>query len=678
MRRSVSISWNRLAMPLLFLNLLFAVACGTLEVGIEPDASPVDTAVIKTPVTTPAVPNRTVTGQIPTPTSILDGSHLSFSDPALGLSLDIPLWWETRSSPGAVTRFVQMDATGAERSVLTLSTLNPSSTTLELALEEVSQGAWGPHIHDVQSVTLGAFAGLRLELSPGDDRPPLVWLVVAPCGRAVGIIPQVDPAWIEPVIEVVLDTLQPIPVTSSVPTTSEPAPAPTTAPSTTETVVGTLSGLQEPLLIDGEQGWIFASAQVDGQPRTVKLATQDGRLLAAYDVVGKLALDRTGGRLFVDQGQAGVAILDAATGVLQATVALPTVGPASAEPQVDPNTGLAYLFRDTIVYVLDPLAATVTQAFTLSIPSTVCDDPGDDAPIARSFYDLVNNQLYLGFITRVCTPWVQQTIVAYDAATMTELGRYSTELGYQAVPYSDSLYGTTAGRLGRNVSWAWNGHDVWFEQGDDGRILQGIVADWGRGLVYEALDGQIWVLTPYPREVSARTDAVALNNGGRLVGHDPISDQLYFLSHGRLQNLPTSAVLEPSTQQTDVPPPYCRPSEAVVTLLASSATVKVGQVVSVTVSLDNSETTGVRLGQPQYILDVQPPGILTADSLGPVVHPLTLEPGQWDVVGFQLQAVSPGQATLTAFTDFEIHALDMSSGSWSGCDSWPLEIVVTP
>ncbi|MGD9099019.1 MAG: hypothetical protein PVF45_00965 [Anaerolineae bacterium] len=306
----------------------------------------------------------------------------------------------------------------------------------------------------------------------------------------------------------------------------------------------TVSDLAEPLLIDGEKGWIFAAAQVDDQPRTVKLATQDGQLLAAYPLTGKLALDRAGKRLFVDQGESGVAVMDAQTGALLATVALPTPGPAGADPQVDPTSGLAYAFRDKTVYVINPTTASVVQTVTLSIPRTSCGDPAGEAPITRSFYDLINGRLYLVFVTYTCTPWLTHTLVAYDAATLTDLGRYQTGLRYQAVPYSDSLYGTTAARLGRNISWAWNGYQAWFEEGGEARALQGIVADWGRGLVYEALEGQIWAYEPYPRQVVGQVEVALLAHGGRLVGHDPISDQLYFLVDGQLEIQPTGTVLD--------------------------------------------------------------------------------------------------------------------------------------
>ncbi len=143
---------------------------------------------------------------------------------------------------------------------------------------------------------------------------------------------------------------------------------------------------------------------------------------------------------------------------------------------------------------------------------------------------------------------------------------------------------------------------------------------------------------------------------------------------------PTSEPLPtPDVTPELVPPtPYCRPSEASVNLSVSAVTLEVGQVISVTVTLVNGDTTDARLGEILYSLGVEPANILIGDSLGPVRHPLSLEPGQSDEVEFVLQAATPGQVTLTGSTSFEIHALDYSSASWSGCRSWPLEIIVTP
>jgi hypothetical protein len=136
--------------------------------------------------------------------------------------------------------------------------------------------------------------------------------------------------------------------------------------------------------------------------------------------------------------------------------------------------------------------------------------------------------------------------------------------------------------------------------------------------------------------------------------------------------------LTPTATMNSTGTPYCRPSEASVRLSASTMSLEVGQSVSVTVTLANGHASGVRLGQVQVSLGVQPSGILVSDNLGPVAHPQTLEPGESAETEFALRAVAPGRATLTGSTSFEMHALDYSSGSWSGCRSGPLKILVTP
>ena len=128
---------------------------------------------------------------------------------------------------------------------------------------------------------------------------------------------------------------------------------------------------------------------------------------------------------------------------------------------------------------------------------------------------------------------------------------------------------------------------------------------------------------------------------------------------------------------SSTPTPYCTPSDASVSLSASSTTLEVGQAVSVTVTLVNG-ASNAKLGLIQYSLNVQPHDVLNSDDLGPVEHRLSLEPGQSDAVKFVLRAAAPGRVTLTGSTSFETHALDYSWGSWSGCQSRPLEIVVRP
>jgi len=138
----------------------------------------------------------------------------------------------------------------------------------------------------------------------------------------------------------------------------------------------------------------------------------------------------------------------------------------------------------------------------------------------------------------------------------------------------------------------------------------------------------------------------------------------------------SAAAPTPAEGSAAAPTPYCRPGEAWVDVSASATRLEVGQAVSVSVTLTNGDASDVKLGLIQYALDVHPSGVLTSDDLEPVEHPLTLEPGQSDGAEFVLRASTPGRATLTGSASFEMHALDYAWGSWSGCRSWPLEIIV--
>ncbi len=302
--------------------------------------------------------------------------------------------------------------------------------------------------------------------------------------------------------------------------------------------------LTQPLLIDGEKGWLFAPAQSSGEAFTIKMSATDGRLLHKYPFAGRIALERAHNRLIIDQGDAGLLILDTVTGAVLATILLPENDPDRAGPQVDPATGLVYAFRNQTIYVVDPAAAAVVHSHTVSIPVLVCDELREDAPIAQTTYDLVNQKLYLFFITYVCTPWVSQTMIAYHAPSLTELGRYGVELYYQAVPFLDSLYGTTMDRLGWRTSWAWNGSTTWFEEARyEAVLLKGIVADWQRHYLYEAWGDTIFIIQAYPREPLGSVYLPWLREDVVLVGHNPITDHLYFLDNGRLRIEDTAPLL---------------------------------------------------------------------------------------------------------------------------------------
>lgn len=342
----------------------------------------------------------------------------------------------------------------------------------------------------------------------------------------------------------------PIATTTPASPLDAPFPTATSLPAPGAPQVAILS----PLQIDSQANRLYAAAQVNGQPKLVVLDARDGRLLAAWDTVGQLALDAGRGRLIVDRGAPGVAVLDAASGETLTTVALPAQdGPPA--PQVDLRTGLVYAFRDATLHVINPANGSVVESLPLSETRSVCDVPGDDAPIHQTAYDSSAGRLYLSFITYTCVPWVGVTLVAYDAAELTEIGRTEVDIRAQFVSHDGVLHGLTVSRLGPTLTWAWDGETRQDESSDYLGEPAGAAVDVERGLVYQAVGETI-------RTVSLRGDtpagqvAVPLLAGNRLAGHNPATDTLYFVSPaGRLTLWPAENLFTGSAPALTAPSP---------------------------------------------------------------------------------------------------------------------------
>jgi outer membrane protein assembly factor BamB len=352
---------------------------------------------------------------------------------------------------------------------------------------------------------------------------------------------------------------------SSPPSTPEPAgptPArPPVSPSVTTPLPTVPAGisppaitLRQPVLVDGERGRLYAAGQVNALPRTVMLSTVDGQLLADFEPSGALAVDRNHDRLVIDDGQAGLYVYAAATGDLLSSVPLPTQE-SVPRPQVDPATGLIFAFRGHQVLTVDPDVGTVVGTADLDVESTVCSEPAGPARIWQSHYDLLTSRLYLVLITYVCTPWTGATVVAYDMPDLAPIGRFEIDPNYQAEPFQGSLFGTTRPRMGPNQYWAWSGGEPWYSASGEGSLaLRGIVADWARGLIYEAVDQEMHIVDPTSRKTVGQV-ALEVLSDGHLVAHDPITDQLYFLTgSGRLYLAPAADLF------AQVGPPQPAPS----------------------------------------------------------------------------------------------------------------------
>lgn len=154
---------------------------------------------------------------------------------------------------------------------------------------------------------------------------------------------------------------------------------------------------------------------------------------------------------------------------------------------------------------------------------------------------------------------------------------------------------------------------------------------------------------------------------------------------GKVTNDPSEPIdkvfyLPSSTTRTSMPmniegsDTYCNPPNTEIWLVSSTTISPVGEDFEVELHLKNEEASDALMGQIQYRLNVTPNTAF--DDLGPVDSVLTLYPGDSNKVTFQLKANSEGMIQIVGSASYELHALDFSWGSWSGCESYPLEVEV--
>lgn len=316
--------------------------------------------------------------------------------------------------------------------------------------------------------------------------------------------------------------------------------------------LGPISG---PLLIDGEEGRIYTQAEIDGALYTVVLDAENGHLQQFFSPAGRLGLDRAQQRLVVDQGDAGVTILDATSGAVLGKLSVP--GGPVADPQINADTARGYLFRESTIHVIDLDAQTIVEMIESPLSLSVCDELQGAAPITRSYYDPAEAMLHVSFTTSVCTPYFTETIVSYNGE-LEPVAQYEYPNVYQAVPFAGNLYGTSVLRgyqpFGLSY-WAFNATEEWYDEtvvGSDAE-LKGIVVDEQRNFLYEALwENPNQGETERMIRISDTADRTLLSTvpwerlgleDAQLAGYDSVGDQLYFLEDGVLHILATDLLL---------------------------------------------------------------------------------------------------------------------------------------
>jgi hypothetical protein len=366
------------------------------------------------------------------------------------------------------------------------------------------------------------------------------------------------------------DSPTPSPTATPLPTrtpTSTSSPTPT--PSPTPTVALPVLELRPPMVIDSEGGRLYLAATADGVEGIVALAATDGQWLATYLITGQLAVDNVHGWLYVDQDETGLSVLDAPTGERRTVIALPSNSNEWREenpvPQADPLTGQVLAFRDNVVYIADPSQGAVVDTISFDIPKADDCRSGDGPlPISWVEYDNGRRILYLDFLTYVCTPWFGDTVVSYDLNARAEIARG----GYSyptATAFDGALYGSSWYRMGVGYRWLWREGQPRFVSADWGNTAR-LYVDSTRGWLYEASAAGGF------RVFDAETMSLLINIPrpveGDLVGYDPRTDQLYFLSEGQLRTWLASAIQPPTPEPLQVSNP---PAEPVGRLFVSPA-----------------------------------------------------------------------------------------------------------
>jgi hypothetical protein len=138
---------------------------------------------------------------------------------------------------------------------------------------------------------------------------------------------------------------------------------------------------------------------------------------------------------------------------------------------------------------------------------------------------------------------------------------------------------------------------------------------------------------------------------------------------------------QPPDTATPSPTPTlaCETDTASLVVSLSAETVKAGDGVSVTLTLNNEGC--VALGLPQYRLAIQsdgPEAVFAPSSPEPVVHYLAVAPGGTDTAGFGLRAVAAGQATLSASVSYEVHLGYPGPAYWGSASAEDILMTVAP
>lgn len=303
-------------------------------------------------------------------------------------------------------------------------------------------------------------------------------------------------------------------------------------------------------VIDRDAERIYVRGRVDEIEKTVVLALADERLLATYDLAGDLGLDAVNGWLYVDQGPAGLAVINTRSERLHTVIPLPVQQGYNSHttPVADSTSGLVMVARDNVVYVADPGTGLIVD----TLATDVINDVRQAASITRIEYDDTARLLYLENLVHSCHSSLggscsTYAITSYDMAAGTEITRTLT---------SDSITTAVGGYLVRSrlscPGASCNGRRSVWRNGEPWLYSTGW-KDWGGPIDFDPARQRFYEMTDthlrvYDAETMALTMYLTRPMTGAFEGYNPQTDALQFRPDGVLQQWPVSNIRPPEPE----------------------------------------------------------------------------------------------------------------------------------
>jgi photosystem II stability/assembly factor-like uncharacterized protein len=310
-----------------------------------------------------------------------------------------------------------------------------------------------------------------------------------------------------------------------------------------------------PRLADESARRSYAQGQVDGLEKTLVLDSIGEGLLSTYDLAGKLALDGKNGWLYVDQGPAGLAVVDLHAQQLHKVVALPETDHPPF-PQADPDTGRVLAFRDNAVYIIDPASGSIVDTMAAAPINQVHCSSGlvnsSPRPINLTAYDQANHILYLDFNDFTCTSTAGANsgylIVSYNMTSKTEVARGGGSMWSGGTIVGSDFYESSyycIGALCQGYRWVWRQGRPWITT--EGWRDGGSPLAWDptRRLFYEVTDSSLRV---FDGATMGLTMGLPRPLTGTFEGYDPAGDRLLFRQGGDLRSWPAGDIHPPAPE----------------------------------------------------------------------------------------------------------------------------------